>query len=86
MSTNPIGPMQRFIPIPVRGHRRPKYPLRDMIVAEKFTVRCEPDAAKITKLSNSLTSCISSVEKRTGRRFTMRRAPDGRGISIWRLR
>lgn len=81
---NTIGPMQPLIPIPVRGHRQPKYKLRDMIVSGSFVVRCEQDAAIIRKLSNSLTSCISSVEKRTGRRFTMRRQ-DG-GIRIWRTR
>lgn len=79
-----IGPIQPFIPIPTRGHRPAKYKLRDMIVSASFLVRCEKNAAVITKLSNSLTSCISSVEKRTGRRFTMRRM-DG-GIRIWRTR
>lgn len=77
-----VGRLQRFVPIPHRVSGRAKYPLRSMIVSESFTVKAED----LEKLSNSLTSCISSVERKTGRKFTMRRTADRSGIAVWRIR
>ncbi len=78
-----VGPVRPFIPIPRLGGRPAKYPLRTMCVASSFIAHCREDQS-IDQLANSLTSCISSIERKTGRKFTMRR--EARKITVWRTR
>lgn len=74
--------MQQGKPIPSRTGGRRRYPWRDMNVNASFLVLIDP-GYDTEPYWNTLTSCRANAQRVTGRKFTMRRVPQG--IRVWRV-
>jgi hypothetical protein len=88
-----VMPIEQNVPVPlnmVRVTGRPaRYPWMSLAVSigspltgPSFLVRCP--SVEIKRLWNTLSSSARSIEKRTGKKFLMRR--DAKGIRVWRIK